>query len=102
MTWDTVANATEYEIGRSEKVGKGKNWSAIEPLIGYVTQPPFTEAPGPGAGTYRYYVSAHNAYGESSWSNGAQVKVTDGSKSGAGGSGPNCAKKPDHPKCQGV
>jgi hypothetical protein len=105
VTWDTVANAAEYEIGRSEKVGKGNNWSAIESLIGYVTQPSFTEAPGPGSGTYRYYVSAHNAHGESSWSNGAQVKVTDGPKSGGGsgggGGGPDCTKNPNHRKCTG-
>ena len=101
VTWDTVANATGYEIGRSEKIGKGNNWSAIEAPIGNVTQPPFTEAPGPGSGTYRYYVSAHNANGESSWSNGGRVKVTDGSESGtSGGSGP-CTKNPNHKKCTG-
>lgn len=93
VSWDTVAGATEYEVGRADKTGRGNKWSAIAAL-GFVTAPPFVDVPG--AGTYRYYVRAHNASGVSAWSSHAQVKVSGGSD---GGGGPDCTKRPNHPKC---
>jgi hypothetical protein len=99
VTWDTVANATGYEIGRSQKVGRGNNWSTIE-VIGDTVASPFTDS-APGAGTYRYYGRAYNDHGTSGWSNHAQMKISDNS-SGSGNGGPDCVKRPSHPKCQGT
>jgi hypothetical protein len=102
VNWDTVTNANSYQIGRSEKIGKGNNWSAIQLLV-EVEGPTFNDPPG--AGTYRYYVSSQNEFGVSDWSNGAQVKVSDGSSGGSGGSGGSgsfdCARHPNHWKCTG-
>jgi len=101
VTWDTVVNATGYEIGRSEKIGKGNNWSTIV-VIGSTTVSQYDDPPG--AGTYRYYVNGYNGYGNSVWSDAARVKVTDGSESGSsssGGGGPDCTKNPNHRKCTG-
>lgn len=105
VSWDSAANATEYEVGRAEKIGKGNNWSAIEVVGTGVDQSPYSESPG--AGTYRYYVSAVNAFGASDWSNAAQVKVADGSGGGStggggAGGGPDCQKNPNHRKCDGT
>jgi hypothetical protein len=94
VAWDAVANAVGYEIGQSYKAGRGNNWSAIE-MIGAAATSPYVDAPGPG--TYRYYVRAYNDNGTSDWSSAAQVKVNDTSKSSGGG--PDCVKRPSHPKC---
>ncbi len=83
VQWDTVSNATSYEVGRADKTGRGNNWSSIL-VLGSTAVPSFDSDPGPG--TYRYYVRASNAQGTSDWSSAAQVSVSDGS-GGSGGCG---------------
>ena len=98
VSWSVVANADSYDIGRAHKTGKGNKWSAVETIAAGVAGPSFTDV-NPGNGTYRYYVLSNNEVDSSGWSSHAQVTVGGG---GDGGGGPNCARKPDHAKCQGV
>jgi len=85
--WNTVSGAGSYDVGRAKKVGKGNNWSPIAIVGVNVTATFHVDATVVVGNTYRYYVRARNANGESGWSAHDQVKVSDGSKGGSNGCG---------------
>lgn len=98
VSWNDVADADTYDVGRADKIGKGNNWSSIATLVNVpVTTHDDTNVVA--GNTYRYYVRAWNAYGQSAWSAAVQVKVSDGSGGGGGGNGCNKGNKKN---CSGI
>ncbi|MCZ6849789.1 MAG: fibronectin type III domain-containing protein, partial [Alphaproteobacteria bacterium] len=84
VSWNTVSGADSYDVGRADKLGKGNNWSLIATLVN-VTAISHMDAPVVVGNTYRYYVRARNANGESGWSAHGQAKVSSGGGGGKGG-----------------
>ncbi|MCZ6610681.1 MAG: M12 family metallo-peptidase, partial [Alphaproteobacteria bacterium] len=84
VSWNTVSGADSYDVGRADKLGKGNNWSPIATLVN-VTATFHVDATVVVGNTYRYYVRARNANGESGWSAHGQAKVSSGGGGGKGG-----------------
>lgn len=102
ITWqDNSHNESQFDILRESPHKRRPNAWVGSTVVGAVGPDVVTYTDSPGAGNYRYCVSAINAGGASDWVCSAVTEVTDSAGDGGdGGGGSFCDSRPNHKRCR--